>query len=125
MRSRWLRPEPFSSTSTISMPAGAAACSAMAVIFEMVSSRFIFVSSKANANKKVGFRPLSKFDRQLQYNKETEPASGYEAGSDSGCSGSMYKLLCPAPIAFRRAVGATRQFPKQLGCLSDVPFVNT
>ncbi len=102
------------------MPAGAAACSAMAVIFEMVSSRFIFVSSKADANKKVGFRPLSEFDRQFQYNKETK-----RAGSDSGSRGRMNKLLCPAPIAFRRAVGATRQFPKQLGCFSDVPFVDT
>src|SRR5580693_4100174 len=75
MRSKWLRPEPFNSTSTISMPAGAAACSAMAVIFEMVSSRFIFVSSKLKTNKKVGFRPLCKFVRQPQYNKETDPST--------------------------------------------------
>jgi len=41
----------------------------------MVSSRFIFASSQAYANKKVGFRPLSSFVRQVQYNKETDSST--------------------------------------------------
>src|SRR5579863_4449074 len=87
MRSKWLRPEPFNSTSTISIPAGAAACSAMAVIFEMVSSRFISlsnqsVSNQLKTNKKVGFRPLCEFVRQPQYNRETGPSTKSAPGGN-------------------------------------------
>src|SRR5271165_2473516 len=76
----WLRPEPLSSTSTISRPPGTTR-SASWPIFEIASLRFI--GTKTEGNKKVGFRPLHVSVRQCQYNRMKIPATGVP--EDAGC----------------------------------------